>query len=79
MKKNMGGTDRLLRSLAAIAFIILYATGTVSGAWGITLLVMAGILLLTSLLSFCPLYFSFGYSSCCQNCRTCEAKEVTEK
>jgi hypothetical protein len=79
MKKNMGGTDRLLRSLAAIVFIILYATGTVSGVWGITMLVFAGIFLITSLLSFCPLYLPFGISTCCQNCKTCDAKAVTEK
>jgi hypothetical protein len=79
MKKNMGGTDRLLRSLAAIAFIILYATGVVTGTWGIVLLVFGGYLLLTSLLSFCPFYIPIGYTSCCQNCRVCEAKEVTEK
>lgn len=79
MKKNMGGTDRLVRSLAAIAFIILYATGVVSGVWGITMLVFAGIFLLTSILSFCPLYLPFGLSTCCQNCQTCDVKEVAKK
>jgi len=79
MKKNMGGTDRIVRSLAAIAFIILYVTGVVTGIWGIVMLVFAGIFLLTSLISFCPLYLPFGLSTCCQNCSTCETKEVAEK
>ncbi len=79
MKKNMGGVDRLVRSLAAIAFIILYATGVVSGTWGIVMLVFAGIFLLTSILSFCPLYLPFGFTTCCQNCKSCESKEVLEK
>jgi hypothetical protein len=79
MKKNMGGIDRIVRSLAAIAFVILYATGVVSGTWGIVLLVFAGIFLITSLISFCPLYLPFGLTTCCQNCKSCEAKETTGK
>jgi hypothetical protein len=40
-------------------FIILYLTGTVSGFWGIILLVFGIIFLLTSFIGFCPLYVPF--------------------
>ena len=64
MKKNMGNADRTIRTIAAIAFAILYFTGTVTGTWGIVLLVLGGIFLLTSLVSFCPLYAMIGMDTC---------------
>ena len=47
MKKNMGGTDRMIRIVIAIIAAILYFTGTVPGTLGIILLVVAGVFLLT--------------------------------
>lgn len=64
MQKNMGGTDRMLRIILAVVFAILYFTGTVTGTVGIILLVLGGILLLTSLVSFCPLYVLLGIRTC---------------
>jgi len=64
MKKNMGTTDRIIRTLIAAIVAVLYFTGTISGTLGIVLLVLAGIFLFTSLVSFCPLYAPFGLSSC---------------
>ncbi|NOX84939.1 MAG: DUF2892 domain-containing protein [Chlorobi bacterium] len=63
MKKNMGTTDKIIRILLAIVFAALYFTGTVTGTWGIVLLVLAAIFLLTSLVSFCPLYLPFNIST----------------
>ncbi len=64
MKKNMGTADRIIRILFAAIFAALYFTGTVTGTWGIMLLVLAGIFLLTSVVSFCPLYAPFGLKTC---------------
>ena len=64
MKKNMGNADRTIRVIAAIAFAILYFAGTVTGTWGIVLLVLSGIFLLTSFVSFCPLYAMIGMNTC---------------
>jgi len=64
MKKNMGSTDRIIRFILAAIFIVLYFTNTVTGIWGIVLLVLAGIFILTSFVSFCPLYAPFGLSTC---------------
>jgi hypothetical protein len=60
MKKNIGTADRVVRVILAIILIVLYFQGVVSGVWGIVLLVLSGIFLLTSLVSFCPLYYPFG-------------------
>ncbi|MCA1751442.1 MAG: DUF2892 domain-containing protein [Flavobacteriales bacterium] len=64
MKKNMGSTDRIVRILAAIAFAVLYFTGTVTGTAGLVLLILGAVFLLTSFVSFCPLYAPFGISTC---------------
>jgi hypothetical protein len=63
MKKNMGSLDRIIRVILAIVFAILYFTGTVTGTLGIVLLVLGGIFLVTSLISFCPLYLPFKFST----------------
>ncbi len=64
MKKNMSSADRIIRVLLAAVFAILYFTGTVTGTLGIVLLVLGGVFVLTSLVSFCPLYAIFGISTC---------------
>jgi len=79
MKKNMGFTDRIIRILVAITFIILYVTGVVTGTWGIVLFVFAGIFILTSVFGVCPLYMPFGISTCCKSCKCSEKKETSEK
>ena len=60
MKKNMGMADRIIRILAAVAIAILYFTHQISGTLAIILLAIAGIFILTSFISFCPLYLPFG-------------------
>jgi len=64
MKKNMGNTDRIIRVIIAVIIAALYFSNVISGTLGIVLLVLAGIFVLTSLMSFCPLYAPFGLSTC---------------
>jgi len=63
MKKNMGNIDRGIRTVLAIIFIILFETGTITGTLGIILLVLGFVFLLTSVISFCPLYRPFNLST----------------
>lgn len=64
MKTNMGSFDRIARILIALVFAALYFTGTVTGTTGIILLVLGAVFVLTSLISFCPLYTLFGINTC---------------
>jgi len=64
MKKNMGSTDRIIRAIIAVIIATLYFTNVISGTLGIVLLVLAGVFVLTSFISFCPLYAPFGLSTC---------------
>jgi hypothetical protein len=63
MKKNMGATDKAIRIILAIAFAGLYITKLVEGNLGLVLLTIGGVLILTSTISFCPLYTLLGMSS----------------
>ncbi|WP_416439399.1 DUF2892 domain-containing protein [Phnomibacter sp. MR] len=64
MKKNMGAVDRVIRIVLAALFAVLYFTGTVAGTAGLVLLVLGGVFLATSLISFCPLYSLVGLNTC---------------
>lgn len=64
MKANMGSLDKAIRIIIAIAFAALYITKTVEGTLGMILLVLGGIFLLTSVISFCPLYTILGLNTC---------------
>lgn len=62
-KKNMGSTDRIVRIVLAIILAALALTGTVSGVLAIVFYVLAAVFVLTSLVSFCPLYLPFNLST----------------
>jgi hypothetical protein len=64
MKKNMGNADRMIRIIIAAIVAILFFTNVISGTLGIVLMALAGIFVLTSLISFCPLYAPFGITTC---------------
>ncbi len=64
MSTNESGLDRIIRVIIAIAAVAGAAAvgfGSV-GAW--ILLVVAGIMLVTAVTGFCPLYRVFGISTC---------------
>ncbi len=63
MKPNMGTADKVIRILVAIVFAGLYFANIISGTLAIVLLVLAGVFILTSFVSYCPLYMPFGIST----------------
>jgi hypothetical protein len=63
MKRNMSNTDRIIRVALAAVFAYLYFSGIVTGAFGIVLLVLGAVFLLTAIVAFCPLYAPFKFST----------------
>jgi len=63
MKKNMGSADKVVRILVAIVIAGLYSANLISGTVAIILLILAAVFILTSFMSFCPLYYPFGIST----------------
>lgn len=60
----MGTIDRVIRLIVAIVFAVLYFTNTVTGTIGLVLVIIGAVFVLTSLVSFCPLYVPFGIKTC---------------
>ena len=60
----MGNIDKIIRVLVAIVIAVLFFTNVISGTLGIVLLVLAGVFVLTSVMSFCPLYTLVGINTC---------------
>lgn len=63
MKQNMGTIDRVIRTALALVVAILYFTGNLSGLAAIVLGIFAIVFLLTSIVSFCPLYTVLGINT----------------
>jgi len=63
MTQNVGTTDRITRVLIAVSIAVLYLTHQIGGTLAIIGLIISGIFIVTSLISFCPIYWPFGISS----------------
>lgn len=64
MKKNMGTSDKVIRIIIAAIIAILYFTNILTGTLGIIMLALAAVFVLTSFISFCPLYAPFKINTC---------------
>jgi len=63
MKTNMGATDKTIRILIAVIIGVMYFTNIISSTTAIILGILAIVFVLTSLISFCPLYLPFGINT----------------
>jgi hypothetical protein len=63
MKKNMGTTDRLIRIVLAMVITILYYNDIIDGTFALVLGAISVIFVVTSFISFCPLYELLGITT----------------
>ncbi len=63
MKKNMGGADRMIRFIVAIAVVALYYFDVIDGTLAYILMALAAIFVITSFVSICPLYSLLGLNT----------------
>ena len=63
MKPNMSTTDKFIRVLIGVLIAVLYYLEVISGLTAIIVLAIGIIFLVTSLISFCPLYKVLGIST----------------
>ncbi|HOV10715.1 MAG TPA: DUF2892 domain-containing protein [Bacteroidales bacterium] len=77
MKNNMGIIDKAIRFVLAFTIIVLYATQTIPNNtwWSYLLLLIAGFFIITSLLSFCPLYLPFKIDTRSHDIKKQESKK----
>lgn len=64
MKKNMGSADRTIRVLIAVLLGVLIFAGQIVGATAVILGIAAVVLLVTSVVGFCPVYVPLNRSTC---------------
>ncbi|WP_224489872.1 YgaP family membrane protein [Robertkochia flava] len=64
LKKNMGPQDKLIRVVISFVIALLYYYNIISGYFGIAMMLIAIVLLLTSLFRFCPIYRILGKDTC---------------
>lgn len=67
MKTNMGATDKTIRILIAVIIGVMYFTNIISSTTAIILGILAIVFVLTSFISFCPLYLPFGINTSKKN------------
>jgi len=61
--KNLGRADRVIRVIVTFIVISLYYTNVLDGIWSIFAVALASITLVTSLVSFCPVYSVIGFNT----------------
>lgn len=64
MRKNVSNIDKSIRVFIALAVALLYYFDSIEGTLAFILMGVAIILLVTSLINFCPLYRILGFSTC---------------
>lgn len=64
MKKNMGTADKGIRVAIAILIAFLYYFNVIEGTLAYVLMAFAIVFLVTSFISFCPLYTLLGINTC---------------
>ncbi|HRI75963.1 MAG TPA: DUF2892 domain-containing protein [Alphaproteobacteria bacterium] len=62
--RNLGTADRVLRALVAVIIGFLWYRGIITGWPAVVLMMVAGGLLLNSLMGRCGLYAALGLSTC---------------
>jgi len=60
MQMNMGLADRIIRVTMAVIIMVLYFTNVIPNNFVFVLVMVIGVLGITSLLNFCPLYSLIG-------------------
>ena len=61
MQANESTVDRIIRVVLGIVLLVLAYLGTITGAWQWIAYIIGGILFITGLAGFCPLYALFHF------------------
>ncbi|MES2140891.1 MAG: DUF2892 domain-containing protein [Bacteroidota bacterium] len=63
MKANLGVLDKVIRVTISVSVLVLFFTGIISGNSVVIGLIFAAILLVTSYMSYCPIYGVCGLNT----------------
>jgi hypothetical protein len=63
MIKNVSSADKVIRLLVAALMVVLVIAKVITGTWSVILIILAVVLVVTSLVSFCPIYTVLGINT----------------
>jgi hypothetical protein len=63
MIENIAFYGKIIRILMAVVIACLFVTHTISGAWAMFALVLGGLLLMTAIMGYCPIYALFKFAT----------------
>jgi len=66
MKSNVGGIDRVLRGVVGIALVLAGFLLGLTSPWNWVAMGAGAVMVLTSVVKFCPLYPILGVNTCCK-------------
>ena len=64
MQQNLGYTDRFIRLILGSVLIVFFVAGVLSGALGVISLLAGIIIMVTSIIGFCPIYALLKINTC---------------
>ena len=64
MNMNVGGIDRIVRGVGGVALLLAGFLAGIAEPWNWVAMGAGAVFLVTSAISFCPLYVVFGINSC---------------
>ena len=63
MKKTVGSTDKIVRTIIAVVAVVVAGFAGFSSVWGIVLVIVAAIMVVTASGGYCPIYSATGIST----------------
>ena len=63
MKRNVGSTDKIVRAVIAVVALVVAGFAGFSSGWGIVLVIVAAIMVVTASSGYCPIYSATGIST----------------
>ena len=63
MKKTVGSSDKVVRGVLAIVALVIAGFAGFSSAWGIVLVIVAAVLVVTAATGYCPIYSATGLNT----------------
>jgi len=63
MKKTVGSTDKIVRGIIAVVALVVAGIAGFGSVWGIVLVIVAAVMVVTASSGYCPIYSATGIST----------------
>ena len=63
MRKTVGATDKIVRAIIAVVALVVAGFAGFSSGWGIVLVIVAAIMVVTASSGYCPIWSATGINT----------------